>query len=229
MIDHGNWTKYQPAKVPEDAPSGALFWQRADDTADWYTWSRARWSISRGIDASNTIKVVVGDDRVVTVSPDATMLSLPDSFHLYELVGEAAPELGWYLQNGRFGPERVLSFDEARAAKLAALAENRWSAERSGIVVSSIPVMTDRESQALITGAALQAFMDASYSLVWKTATGDFVTLSSAQLLAIAQAVRAHVQACFNREAALTTAIEAAGDATALAAIDISAGWPATT
>lgn len=50
---------------------------------------------------------------------------------------------------------------------------------------------------------------DSSYSARWKTTSG-FVTLTSDQILSVAQAVRAHVQACFDAEADLTAAIDAA-------------------
>jgi hypothetical protein len=51
--------------------------------------------------------------------------------------------------------------------------------------------------------------------------------LDHATLIAVAQAVRALVQSCFDREATLSAAISAAADAAALAAIDIEIGWPA--
>jgi hypothetical protein len=39
-------------------------------------------------------------------------------------------------------------------------------------------------------------------------------------------AVRAHVQACFDREAELKARIESAGTAVEISAVDIGAGWP---
>jgi len=71
-------------------------------------------------------------------------------------------------------------------------------------------VRTDRESQALITGAALKAMQDSEYSCRWKGVSG-FIELTAPQILAIADAVRAHVQGCFDREAELLPLIEAAG------------------
>jgi len=58
-------------------------------------------------------------------------------------------------------------------------------------------------------GAALKAMQDSTYSCRWKTESG-FVELTAPQILAIADAVRAHVQACFDREAELLPLIEAA-------------------
>lgn len=104
----------------------------------------------------------------------------------------------------------------------ALIASRRYKAETGGIDVESMTVATDDRSQALITGAALQALIDPEYSLQWKTAAG-FVQLTGQQILALASAVRAHVQACFDREAELLAAL-ADGSIT----IDLlEQGWPA--
>jgi hypothetical protein len=97
----------------------------------------------------------------------------------------------------------------AQAAKLAEIAAARYTAEADGITVNEMTIDTSRESQALVTGAALAATLDPDYTCQWKTA-GGFVTLSAAAVVAVAQAVRAHVQACFDREAALAALVEAA-------------------
>jgi hypothetical protein len=65
-----------------------------------------------------------------------------------------------------------------------------------------IAIKTDRESQSLITGAALSAMLDDTYVCNWK-AEGAFVQLSAEQILDIAKEIRKHVQNCFNREAVL--------------------------
>ena len=85
------------------------------------------------------------------------------------------------------------------------LAWARYGAECRGVS----GIRTDRESQAMITGAALKAMQDDTYSCRWKTETG-FVELTAAQILAIADAVRAHVQGCFDREAELLALVDAA-------------------
>lgn len=107
------------------------------------------------------------------------------------------------------------TLDELKGMKRAEMAAARYAAEISGITLSGAVIRTDRESQALITGAALAASHDENYSVTWKAKNG-FVTLNSAQIIAVAQAVRAHVEACFDREAELQTAIEAAESAEAL-------------
>lgn len=114
----------------------------------------------------------------------------------------------------------------ARAARsrreaLASIADRRWRAETAGIELYGHRIETDRTAVAMVTGAALAASLDPSYSARWKTTDG-FVTLSSAQILEVAQAIRAHVQACFDREADLIDALNAGTyDAEML-----ESGWP---
>ena len=112
--------------------------------------------------------------------------------------------------------------EELKAAKLAELAEARWRAETGGVSAGGMTVRTDRESQAMITGAALQAMMDPEYSCRWKAGEG-FVTLDARTILGAAMAVRAWVQGCFDREAELAAAVAAATTKEEVAAI----GWPA--
>ncbi|MCM0018440.1 MAG: DUF4376 domain-containing protein [Tagaea sp.] len=113
------------------------------------------------------------------------------------------------------------TYAEAKSAKLAALAALRYARETAGIG----GFRTDRESQALLTGAALAATLDAAYTVDWK-GDGGWITLNAAQLLDAAQAVRAHVQACFSAERAHAEAIEALTTVAAVTAYDFSTGWP---
>ena len=99
----------------------------------------------------------------------------------------------------------VPTFEDLRNRKYREIATARYNAEIAGID----GIKTDRESQALITGAALKAMQDSTYSCRWKTESG-FVELTAPQILAIADAVRAHVQACFDREAELCGLIDKA-------------------
>lgn len=88
------------------------------------------------------------------------------------------------------------------------IATRRWQAETAGTTISDMAIDTGRDSQALITGAAVSAMLDPSYSVRWKTADG-FVELTAEQIIGVATAVRAHVQACFDREAELLGDLEA--------------------
>lgn len=101
-----------------------------------------------------------------------------------------------------------------------AIRQRRDVAIASGLFFAGFAVGTDDQSQARIMGAALSAMLDPAYSVGWKTAGGAFVTLTAPQVIALAQAMRAHVQACFDREAALLADL-AAGQPYA-----VDDGWP---
>ena len=103
----------------------------------------------------------------------------------------------------------------------ALIAARRWLAETSGTTVEGMPIDTGRDSQGLITGAALAAMLDPAYSVRWKTVAG-FVDLTAQQIIGVASAVRTFVQASFDREAVLLGAV-ADGSITAEM---LEEGWP---
>jgi len=120
------------------------------------------------------------------------------------------------------GWEKLAAAPEAEPAPApdwpALIAARRWQVETG----EGIQVNTERDSQALLTGAAFAASLDPAYQIKWKAATG-FVDLTGEQILGIASQVRAFVQACFNREAELLGAV---ADGSITAEI-LEEGWPA--
>ena len=100
--------------------------------------------------------------------------------------------------------------------------ERRDKAIVTGTLVNGMVVATDDLSQQRITGAALAATVDPSVTVRWKLPDDTFVTLGAAQIIDLAQAVRTHIQSCFDREAELLAALNA-GES-----YDLDAGWPST-
>ena len=100
----------------------------------------------------------------------------------------------------------------------------RYAVETGGIVIDGMRVMTDRQSQSLITGAYNYVQANPDVTVKFKTAAG-FVELTAAQMTAIANAVGAHVQASFAAEGEVDKQI-IAGTITTAAEIDAFA-WPA--
>ena len=111
-----------------------------------------------------------------------------------------------------------LNLSAAKKLKLEELAAARWKAETGGTEIQGIQIATDDRSQAKITGAALQATIDPSYVCQWKTEAG-FIDLNAQQITGIAVAVRAFVQSCFDREAALNGLVAKAETSEEIAAI----------
>ncbi|MCJ2141864.1 DUF4376 domain-containing protein [Methylobacterium sp. E-066] len=88
-------------------------------------------------------------------------------------------------------------------------AAKRYAVETGGITVSGARVRTDRESQALLTGAYVRAQKNPAGTVSFKTLDG-FVKLPAAQVIALGDAVGDHVQACFDAEEAVDAALSAA-------------------
>lgn len=103
----------------------------------------------------------------------------------------------------------------------ADIAERRWRVETAGLTVDGLAIATDDRSKLLINGAAVEAMLDPSYQMQWKTPSG-FVELTASQVLAVARAVRAHVQACFDREADLLAQLDAGTFEPGM----LDEGWP---
>lgn len=110
--------------------------------------------------------------------------------------------------------------EQARTALRAAVTARRDRAIAAGLVQEGLAIATDDLSQSRILGAALSAVIDPDLVLGWKAADGRMVPLTAPQILALAKAVRAHVQACFDRETAILADLAAGGTP------DLAVGWP---
>ena len=112
--------------------------------------------------------------------------------------------------------------ENKKALKKTEIAAARYNTEIGGCTVDGVTIATDRGSQALLTAAVVTARLDPEFKTRWKCAGGHFVTLNAMQLRAIGDAVTAHVEACFAREAELVKLIDAAQTPEDLAAIQWS-------
>jgi hypothetical protein len=102
-----------------------------------------------------------------------------------------------------------------------AIAAERFMREASGVFVDGMNIETARDSQALIASTGLSAILDPEYRCNFKTLDG-FVEIGAEQIITITKAVRAHVQACFDRELTLLRALEAGTYKPEM----LSEGWP---
>lgn len=106
---------------------------------------------------------------------------------------------------------------------VAYAARKRWDREVGGVSVGGVAVATDDRSKMMVLGARMAAVADPGFTTRWKTLEGAFVDLSSAQIVAISDAVLAHVDACFALEATVLADI-AAGEITTAAEVDAAFG-----
>lgn len=120
----------------------------------------------------------------------------------------------------------AIPLSEVQAQRLNELAALRYQHETAGITLNGTVIETDRESQALITGAYSYSLLNPSVLIDWKAESG-WIQIDAATIAGIAGAVASHVQACFSNERTLSEAIMSAETVEAVQAIDLTTGWPA--
>lgn len=137
--------------------------------------------------------------------------------------GIAGP--GWLLVAGELAPPDSPAPAQTLAEAKRQLRERataaRWEHETGGITVGGVHILTAVEDQNRIA----TALIGAPATLDFKAATG-WVTLTLADLQAIADAITAHVQGCFSTERAHHEAIDALQSLADAAEYDVEAGWP---
>ena len=117
-------------------------------------------------------------------------------------------------------PEPVV---ETAADRLQALADLRWQKSLT-FTYDGVPNAPADSALSAVTGFVVAAQIVAPTGpTTWKLAAGEFRSWTFEQVVAYGIAIRGHIQACFDREEALTALIVAAADP---ASIDISTGWP---
>lgn len=113
-----------------------------------------------------------------------------------------------------------------KVAMLGEVATKRWQVETGGIVVAGHTIATDRESQAQLNSSYTSLKNGLIEDTHWKAANGTFTIVTMAELEQVAQAVAAHVRACFAAEQAHNEAISALQTQQDLDAYDINTDWP---
>ncbi|WP_256576900.1 MULTISPECIES: DUF4376 domain-containing protein [unclassified Pseudomonas] len=145
------------------------------------------------------------------------------SFLWVEVPPDIAPKVGWLAHQ----EDDVWSFVPPESARWSVdelrlmIAAERYRREGLGVVVAGLPIDTSRDSQSLIAGMAVSALVDSAYRCNFKTGAG-FVELDAVQILEISNAVRGHVQACFDREKTLLDLIAAGTFREEM----LAEGWP---
>jgi Domain of unknown function (DUF4376) len=113
----------------------------------------------------------------------------------------------------------VVDMPAARKAALMTYARTkRWRIETGGIEVGGIAVATDDRSKLMLQGARTSAEANPAFTTRWDAGDAG-VTLTSGQIIAISDAVAAHVNAVFARFDTIRDQI-ASGALTTKAAID---------
>lgn len=137
-------------------------------------------------------------------------------------------QVGWVRDGNGGWVEPVIpapTLAEAIASKLGDLAAYRFDKETGGITVSGINVLTDRESQATLTGAYVAVQLNPDRLIDWKASDGTWTQIDRATVEFLAGAVADHVQSCFSTEKAKAAEILALTTVDAVLAYDVTVGW----
>lgn len=86
--------------------------------------------------------------------------------------------------------------------------QKRWEKEVGGISVAGVAVATDDRSQTKIIGARVAADADPAWATIWSGSDGGLYPLDAAAMVAISNAVQAHVNSCFTIYATVADEIE---------------------
>lgn len=130
-----------------------------------------------------------------------------------------------YAALGLSPPMKLVPKDEASTPAAAPVslgdyaAEARWRKEVGGVTIAGAPVATDDRSKQMIIGARIAVDADPNWSTQWVGADGAIYPVDAAAIIAISNAVQAHVNACFATYASVKAAIDA-GTITTTAEID---------
>lgn len=186
------------------------------DATNWY-WAVGGSTTEVYSSASNTYVAVTDAAFVAWLRNNPRATPIANEAELWEVLQQRLVMLPEWLFNGAlFVQPAAGQYTKAQLSAYAA--SKRYDVETGGVTISAMPIATDRQSQAMISGAYSLAQRDAALSVQFKTASG-FVSLTAAQVIEIAVAVATHVQACFSKEAEVGASI-AGGQVTSLAEID---------
>jgi hypothetical protein len=88
-------------------------------------------------------------------------------------------------------------------------ADLRWRKETGGITVGGVPILTDDRAQLKVAGARIGADADPEFTTVWDGADGGSYPIDAATVIAISNAVLAHVNECFKTYSTIKGDIDA--------------------
>ena len=106
--------------------------------------------------------------------------------------------------------QAVYAEHNPNTANLLAYSEKvRYDTQCLGIDYQGLPLQTDPASASTLSGLAVLATNDSTYTAQWKFADGTFQTMTAEQIIAMGTQGNAYVQTCFDTEAALSAGIQA--------------------
>lgn len=164
----------------------------------------------------------IADGLVAEILELPNGVSVEDAFHpdIVAAFHPCGPEVeqGWLFDGSHFSARPAPAGPSAEEL-VSYAADRRWRKEVGGITIAGVPIATDDRSKIMIMGARVAAAADPNWTTVWHGADGASYPLNATAMIAISDAVEAHVNATFATFASVKADIEA-GVLTSFAEID---------
>ncbi len=162
------------------------------------------------------LHTAIVEDGIVTAVWSAPDLEPPDGAVSVN-VEAGTVGIGFSYADGAFAPPAAALLTPAELADYAR--DKRWRVEIAGIEAGGAQIATDDRSKTMILGARLAAQADPDWTTIWQSADGAAYPVDAAAIIAISDAVQAHVNATFVALAAVLAGITA-GTVTTTAEVD---------
>lgn len=228
------------SSLPFSAPAGHSIMAVADDSQAAGIWLQDGEVVEREMWAGDLPAEVVEGSSISIQLPSGSWLSIrggdapidlrPDDHGLVQWGPSIA---GSYLVEACGRSRGAFQIEVITLAKLKA---NTWStvkSRRSAIIEANISIpgigviQADPVSRGLIDAqAARAALIGEGFSVSWTLANNTTRAVSLADLHAFQMEIGARDDLCHRRSADLRAQIDQVGEADALRALDIAAGWP---
>jgi hypothetical protein len=118
-------------------------------------------------------------------------------------------------------PPPPITLEDKKAELVALVTKQRQMKEVAGCLYEGNMFYTDNDSQVKFLGILLTAITDPSFSTTFKTMSGAFVHLNNDDIRGVSQAVRQHIQSCYEEEAYLLYQVNNATTMEQLTAIEM--------
>ena len=113
-----------------------------------------------------------------------------------------------------------------KQARLKELASIRWEKENGGVEFGMTRISTGDRTKLMVSNARFRAKEDPTFTKRWKISSGEYIEMSAAMILALAQLIDKHIDACFDRETELAELVMSASSEEELNNINFYKGWP---
>jgi hypothetical protein len=120
----------------------------------------------------------------------------------------------------------VRDLEAEKASKLAAVQAKKCAVRDGGFLVDAVRFDSDMPAQLAYMSLAMELMSNPTYTTDWKASGNFWVTMDATGFAKVRAGIKAHIEACFARQAQLDYLVQNAASVEELDAISIDTGWP---